>query len=78
MNIISRQIIFAIFFILSCQVSAQDALSALIPMPKQVEIRENEKPFDLKKRINIEHNIHDGNFLVQELKRIAAGKRSST
>ncbi len=70
MNKISRQIIFAIFFILSCQVSAQDALSALIPMPKQVEIRENEKPFDLKKRINIEHNIHDGNFLVQELKRI--------
>lgn len=51
--------------------TAQNATSALLPMPSKVEIFYNKKPFNIDRNIKIESNIKN-EFLTNKLKEIIA------
>lgn len=64
-----RKSIFSLLILLSAALSAQENISALLPMPQKVELLKG-KEFDLNKVGTIDCQMNDSLFIIEELKSI--------
>lgn len=67
-----RQLCICMLLLILCITKsiAQNSISALIPIPNNIELRDNKKPFDLNKVGKIECNTSNDTFIRQELSHI--------
>ena len=72
-----RKSIFSLLIMLSAALSAQENISALLPMPQKVELL-NGKEFNLNKAGTIDCLMNDSLFIIEEFKSIIKNRTGVT
>lgn len=67
MKKIIKSMFLATALLFSVSSVAQDNIAALLPMPQKIELRENEKPFDLSKAVLTICDTPDSTFIKERL-----------